>query len=451
MSKKATLTSGPVGPMLFWLGLPMVGGIAAIHLFNLTDTYFISRLGTVELAAISFTIPVVLMVGFIALGLGMGAASVVSRIIGEGNQHEVRRTVTDSLVLAVLIVGMVATVGYLTIDPLFRLLGATDEVLPLIRQYMEVWYCFVAFMIIPMVANNIIRATGDTVTPSLIMMTAAVLNVILDPILIFGLLGAPELGIAGAAWATVIARFLTLIASLYVLIFKAKLIEFSVPTLSELTRSWKRVMHIALPTAGTNLLMPLSQTFFVWLAASYGTEAVAAVGTGFRVEGFTLIIPVAIGSTLIPFFGQNWGAKKYGRIKEARKLAILSAFVWGVISWLFCLCFSGFIARIFSSEPEVIKDIQLFLSIVFIGHCLQHVAVHATFMFNAVGSPLQAASVNIIRVFLLMVPLAFVLSLSMGLPGIFVGMAVGNMIAGIIAGIWTGKFFGRAAEREVVV
>ena len=215
-ANNASLTSGSIRRHLARMTGPMVAGIFAMSAFNLADTYFVSQLGTKALAAMSFTFPVVMVIGAVAMGVGMGASVVISRTIGEGNQTQVRRLTTDSLLFAVLLVGIFAAVGLFTVNPLFRALGATEEVLPLIRSYMILWYSCVAVLIIPMVGNNCIRATGDTLTPGLIMVALAVVNIILDPILIFGMFGLPPLGIFGAALATVLARAMGVIGALYI-------------------------------------------------------------------------------------------------------------------------------------------------------------------------------------------------------------------------------------------
>ena len=137
--QKARLTQGPVGRTLINLTIPMLFGIFTLVAFNLIDTFYIGQLGTRELAAISFTFPVVMIISSLARGLGVGASAVISRAIGEGDRHKVQRLSTDSLLLALLIVAAFSVGGLLTIKPIFRSLGATPEVMPLIEQYMSLW------------------------------------------------------------------------------------------------------------------------------------------------------------------------------------------------------------------------------------------------------------------------------------------------------------------------
>ena len=222
-TERANLTEGPVGRTLVALTIPMLFAVLTMVVFNLVDTAFVGRLGTRELAAISFTFPVVLVVNSLAGGLGIGASAVISRAIGQGDRYRVQRLTTDSLALAVLVVAIFSLVGLATIDPLFRLLGAGEKILPRIREYMSVWYFGMIFVVIPMTGNNALRARGDTKTPSLIMITAAGLNCVLDPLLIFGLAGFPQMGLRGAAVATVLSRALTLPVSLSILHFRDRM------------------------------------------------------------------------------------------------------------------------------------------------------------------------------------------------------------------------------------
>ena len=139
-ARKARLLEPPVGAALTRMTVPMIFGILAMVAFHLTDTFFVAQLGTNALAAMSFTFPVVFVIHSITMGLGVGVSAVVSRVIGSGDQNQVRRLTTDSLILSLLVVGFFVAAGLLTVDPLFRALGATDEIIPLVKSYMRIWY-----------------------------------------------------------------------------------------------------------------------------------------------------------------------------------------------------------------------------------------------------------------------------------------------------------------------
>jgi len=220
----ASLTEGPVGRTLARLTVPMVAGIVGMVAFNLTDTFFVGRLGTEELAALSFTFPFVTVLARFTLGIGMGASAVISRAVGGGNARAVRRLTTDSLSLALIGVVIFVAAGLVWMEPIFRALGCGPDILPLVKKYMTIWIAGLLFVFFPMVSNNAIRANGDTKTPALIMLTAVFANIILDPLLIFGPGPFPALGLAGAAYATVFTRMITFMLSFYIVAFRLKMI-----------------------------------------------------------------------------------------------------------------------------------------------------------------------------------------------------------------------------------
>ena len=310
------MTEGPVGPSLIRLAIPMIFGLVSIMLFNLVDTFYISLIGVRELVAISFTFPVTFTLMSFSFGIGIGAAAVISRAIGEGDQHRVQRLTTDSLLLVALIIICVAGLSFFTLDSIFTLMGASAESLPLIKQYMIPWLSGVVFVVIPIVGNSAIRATGDTKTPSWIMMIAAGVNAVLDPLLIFGYGPFPELGIQGAAIATVISYISIMIAGLWVLGKREWMLTITWPGIAEIIRSWKALLYIGIPAMVTQLLFPFSNAVLTRIAADLGDATVAAFGVGTRIESIAMIGSMALSSVLIPFIGQNLGAGKFGRIKD---------------------------------------------------------------------------------------------------------------------------------------
>lgn len=429
--KRARLTEGPVGKTLVRLTIPMIFGIVGIVAFNLVDTFFVGKLGTDELAALSFTFPVVLIINSLAHGLGIGASAVISRAIGEGDHHKVQRLTTDSLVLSVLLVAFFVVLGQLTINPIFRLLGATPEILPLIKQYMRIWYFGMIFVVVPMVGNNAIRATGDTKTPSIIMIVAVVFNLIFDPMLIFGIGPFPRLELTGAAIATVISRGITFLVALYVLYFRDKMITFVLPKIRDIITSWKRILYIGLPNAGTRMVIPLAIGVITRIVASYGREAVAAYGVSSRIEFFALAVVMALRSVIAPFVGQNWGAGRYDRLKLGNKLSERFSMGWGLIMYIILAAAARPIASLFNDNPDVISTIVLYLRIVPIGYGLQGVLLLSTAAMNVLNRPLHGTFLTIIQMFALYIPLAFAGSYLIGLPGVFAALGFVYCGAGI--------------------
>ena len=254
---KPKLTQGPVGKQLVDMTVPVLLGIATMMGQGLIDTWFIGQVGDAQLAAFSFGFPILMIVTSVAIGLGAGTSSVVARAIGADDHQRARRLSTDSLLLSFLVTAIISAIGIVTIGPLFRLLGAPDELMPLIRGFMIILYMGVPFIVVGMVGMASMRATGDTRLPSMLMILAAILNVILDPILIFGVGPVPAMGLNGAAMAALLARASIFIGTLYLMRHRLDMVSFNKPDPAELRQSWRDVLHVGIPAAGTNIIVPV--------------------------------------------------------------------------------------------------------------------------------------------------------------------------------------------------
>jgi putative MATE family efflux protein len=433
ISQKSVLTEGPVVKSLMDLTLPMILGMLGMVVFNLADTYFVGKLGKDELAAMSFTFPVIMVIGSIAMGMGIGVAVLVSRAIGEGCQEKVQRLTTDSIILSLLIVLALIIVGMLTIDPVFKFLGATEDILPLIKEYLMIWYPGMIALVIPVVGNSIIRATGDTKTPSKVMLIAAISNIILDPLLIFGLGPIPRLELAGAAIATVCTRSITLFVCLWILFYKEQLLTFKIPSFNKMFISWKQILYIALPSAGSNLLTPAAYSLTTKLIAVYGPSAVAAFGIANRIEGFALMVLWALGASLTPFVGQNWGAKKFNRAELSIKYSQIFSLIWGGIIFIILALTGKLLASIFTDNPEIISTVGLYFLIVPLGYGLQGVLKYASIILSILNKPLHSSILRLCQTFALYIPMAYLGSELFGMKGIFAATSLSFIITGISA------------------
>ena len=433
------LTEGGVEAQLARMSAPMLGGIAATMTFGLVDAYFVAKLGTDALAALSFTFPVVMILISTAIGLGAGTSSVVARAIGEGDERYIKRLATDSMILAGLSVLVLSVLGALSINPLFRLLGADETTLPLIREYMLIWFLGIPFLIVPMVGNSAVRATGNTKLPGLIMVAGALINIVLDPLLIFGIAGFPELGLRGAAIATVISRALTLIASIWILWRVEDLLTFEIPPLSEIWTSWRAILSVGVPAAATNMIIPLSLAALQPLLASFGSEAVAAFGAATRVESIALMLFFALSSVIGPFVGQNAGAGRADRVRRALQSSFLFCLAFGAIAAAALYFGRDPLAGLFTDQAAVAATAALYLTLLPISYGAHGIVMQANAVFNALGMPLRAVAISVLRMLVLYLPLAWLGARSYGLSGLFAGAAVANLISGGVAAFWALK------------
>ncbi|MDJ0620496.1 MAG: MATE family efflux transporter [Calothrix sp. MO_192.B10] len=437
---KSKLTEGDIPLQLFRLTVPMVWGVLSVLAFSLADTYFVAQLGTNELAAMSFTFPVVTVLGSVAMGLGTGASSVIARGIGEGNRQKVQRLTTDSLLLSFLIVSILASFGLVTIEPLFTSLGAGSDIFPLIRDYMNIWYVGMVFLVVPLVGNSAIRASGNMIVPSMIMTLAAAANILVDPLLIFGWGPFPGLGLKGAALATVISRASTLVASLAFLHFRERLLLFTFPSLKVMVTSWRSLLSVGLPAAATNLISPLAVGFVTSLMAQYGAEAVAGFGLASRLEALALIAPLALSASIATFVGQNWGAQQYGRVKRALQLGFWFCLSWGGLVAVLLGAAAPEIATWFDSDPGVVASATVYLTLVPISYGALGIVLTASSALNALGKPLPVLGMSLSRLLFLYVPLAYLGNWLFGISGIFGAACLSNGLVGLGAWLWHSRW-----------
>jgi len=410
----------------------MLIGVVGMVAFALVDAYFVGQLGPDELAAMGYLLPVAMTVMGLTFGIGTGTATVVARAMGQGNHLRVQRLTTDALTLSLLVVALVIAVGLATMDPVFRLLGAGERTLPLVKEYISIWYGGMLFVVIPMVGNNAIRATGDARTPATIMAIAVVVNAILDPLLIFGLGPFPRLELAGAALATVIARFGTLIVALHALHYKHNMLTLRRPAWREGLESWRRVLYVGLPNAATNIVLPLGAGIVTRMVSEYGEDAVAALGVATRVDMFAMTPVMALGAIVGPFVGQNWGARQFDRLKQGVTFALRCCAGWGAFMALVLAVAARPLSRLFNPSPEVVDSLVLYLCLVPLGYGLRSMVNLSKVVMNSLNRPIPGSVVTLGQMFGLYVPLAWLGSEWFGLAGLF---AAGTM-AGLISGLW---------------
>lgn len=435
-SKHSDLLEGSIPETLKRMTLPMIIGMIMLMTFGLVDTFFVSLLGTEQLAAISFTFPVTFTLISLNIGLGIGTSAIIARYLGAGDSLLAKEIATGALTLSFVLVGLLALLGVFTIDPIFRLLGATEEHLPYIRDYMIVWYAAGVFLALPMVGNSVLRASGDTKTPSIIMAVGGLINAILDPILIFGWGPIPAMGIQGAALATMIAWAIGVFYILYLLAIKRKLMLARLLTWSELKMTSAGILKIGLPAAGANMLTPIAGGIMTAVVATYGTEAVAAWGVGSRLESIASILVLALSMSLPPLISQNFGAAKMARVREAYSLSLRFVVIWQLVIYAILWVLSGLIANAFAEEQKVADLIQLFLMIVPLGYGFQGVTILTNSSFNAMHKPMGALILSLVRLFVFFVPICYLGSVFFGIQGIFWGAVVANILTAIVAYIW---------------
>ena len=435
----AVLVNKSVRRTLFSMAYPMLAGTFAMNAYNLTDTWFVSRLGTLPLAAMGFTFPVVALLTCVAGGIGSGVTTLVSHAIGRHDHREAARLTAHGLLLTLSVTAFMSVGGYLLITPVFTRLGADSQTLPLVGQYMRTWYIGAVFMTLPMMGNGILISCGDSKSASRFMILGTTLNLILDPIMIFGYLGFPAMGIHGAALATVIAQAISTFWLMYLLSGKHHLLTRKSIRLTHYLTSLRRIARFAVPGILTMILMPTSAAVITRIISGFGYQAVAAVGAAARIEMFAFMIPMALGMSLTPFVSQNFGAHRMDRIKEAYKTAVGFAVCYGgVIAVLFFLC-APWMAAAFTNDPKVAHTLISYMRTISFGYGMMEVHRYCGFFLTGMHKPASTTFLHIIRVLVLLIPLSYMGAHYWEIIGVFAGRLTTDILVGSIGLIWVSR------------
>lgn len=442
-ANKPDLLADPVGSALRRTTIPTTLGAIAVILYYLADTYFVSLMGTNELAALGFTFPLTILFTYFGVGLGIGTSALVARALGSKNLLQAQE-MTFASMLAGLLLGLILMLPALaTIDMVFPLLGAQPERMVLIRDFMHIWYLGLPFMLMQFAGTAAIRACGNAKLHGKLMTAGAVLNAILDPLFIFGMGPVPAMGIGGAALATVIAWGFTIVVIAFHLCLREQLLSFKLPPLPALLATWRKLLAITGPAALANMITPLAMGVLTATISGYGPQAVAAFGVVSRVEAFIMIVVLGMSMSVPPFISQNYGAQRYDRVQQGLRLSLNFVLVLQLVLYALVALTAPWIAVIFTRD-EVVQDIiTLVLRILPLSYAFQGMVVLSASSFNALHAPRNALLTSLLRFFVFYVPLALIGNKLGGIQGLFIGAALGNLLAGLLIRTWIFRYTGK--------
>ena len=344
-TSSARYTQGPIIITMLKTAFAMLAGTLAISGYNIVDTYFVGRLGKIPMAAMGFTFPVVMILGCIFFGMAAGIMTTTAQSLGSGNKKRAARIITSGLLIMILISAAVGGVGILLNKPVIRLMGASEEALPMAVDYMFVWYLGCASASVSWAGSKLLIGAGDSNTAAFLMVAGLIINGILDPVFIYGFMGIPAMGVKGAAIATVIAQCCSSVLLFLFLHYKHHLIDFRIYSFREIYPVAKLVLRYAIPVALGMLMMPIASFIITWITAKFGDAAVAASAAAGRLETVAFIFPMALGIPMLSMVGQNYGAKLYSRIRTCFHFSMTFAgiflLIMAAIYFFFCSLFQS--------------------------------------------------------------------------------------------------------------
>ena len=436
------LTSGDIGRPLLYLALPIVVTNLLQTAYNLADTFWLGRYSTEALAAISFAFPMVFLL--IALGLGVSVAGsvLVAQHTGADEPREAEYAASQTMTFAVMVAAVLGVIGVLSIESVAGVLGAEPDVVPLVAGYMEVIAGGLPLMFGFFVFVSLMRGYGDTITPMLVMFGTVAVNVVIDPILIFGWGPVPELGVAGAAYATVFSRGVAFVAGFWIMLRGNRGVRIRLSELRPNFTYARKLLRIGVPASIEGTGRALSVNLMLLVVGLFPTTVVAGFGIAIRVFSLIFLPAIAVARGVETMTGQNVGAGKPDRAATAAGLAARVMFVIlagvGVLVWLG----AAPIAAIFTTDPEVVAVTREFLR--WVAPTFGFIGVMRAYngSFRGAGKTLTAAVISITMLGIIRLPVAYLGVRppfgieSLGTVGIWIGFAVSNVAGAVIAYLW---------------
>jgi len=434
MSQQAKLTRGSIPGHLVTQTVPMIIGVAAIMSISLIDAYFIGQLGPDPLAAISFIFPISVALTSLGVGVMVGINSVVARSLGAGDADQAARRANLGVVFATAVGVALGVALWLLQEPLFRLMNAPDNLLPLIRDYMDPFALAFPLLLVLMGFNGVLRGQGEAKMSSFINIVYAAVNWVLDPILITGAFGIEGMGIAGAAWAT-LAGWAVAVVLAVVLVGRTNL-PFNpalIRAIENPLEPIKAIVRVAGPASFSNAINPIGLSVLTALIALEGQTAVAAFGAAGRLQSFATVPLLALSGSIGAIVGQNWGAKLPERSREAARGAGLFCIGYGLVTAVALVLAAEWFAGFFTDDPAIVRQFARYLEIAAWGYAGFGLLIVGNGILNAVDRAGLALAQSCARVFLVMLPLGWLLRPLWNSDAIYAAELAANLIGGLVA------------------
>lgn len=430
------LGTEPILPLLFKLAAPSILSMFIQSMYNVVDSIFVARLSEDALAALSLAFPIQMAQIAVAVGTGVGASSLISRSLGRGNRQDAEKAASHVLLLAIVYGAISAFIGVFLSEQLIGIF--TDD--PLLIDYgtRYIWIILVGAMAmyIPMIANSILRGEGNTFIPMVTMLIGAIMNIILDPLFIFGYGVFPRMEIEGAAVATVLSRIISGSFIVYMLFKGENQVKVSFRNFEFDFSVIKDIYQVGFPAVLMQVLASVMVGGLNTILDGYSSTAIAAMGIYFRLQSFVFMPVFGLNQGYLPIVGYNFGYNNSKRVKEAMKAGFLTGFAFTLLGFVIFQLFPKQLILLFGDSPELLEIGVKALRTISLAFPVIGPAIVGGTTFQAVGKGMPSLILSFSRQILILLPLAFLLGRIGGLDLIWYAFPIAELIAVVWMAVW---------------
>ncbi len=436
-SHKLDLTEGNTIRSIWTLAFPMMLGNILQTGFNVVDMIWVGRLGPEAIASVAMSGVVLMVIITLVIGVSTGTQSLIARFIGAKNQANAENVAMQSLIIGAFLSMILAAVGLIFARPILHVLGAKTTILEMGTDYLKIILSGGLMMIYLFLVTAIFHAAGDAFTPMLIMVGATILNIILDPLMIFGI-GFPRMGVAGAALATVVSRGLAALVGIYILFQGYSRVRVHLARLRLDLRTMAKIVKIGFPNSIQMALRSVAGLVLMAIVARYGNYAIAAYGIGLRVFSVVLMPGFALATSAATLVSQNLGARKLFRAKVcARQAAGFNTLLMGLAGVLFFI-FSPNLISVFNTNPNVIKLGSEYLKITSLSYIFVAQGLVLGRSLMGAGDTISPMLISVFALLGIQIPLAIILPnhLHLGITGVWWAILISSVLQGVLTNFW---------------
>lgn len=415
------------------ISTPMVISMISIALYGIVDTMFVSKISNEALTTISLAVPVMYIITAIALGTGIGVNTILAKTLGEKNENKVSRIILTGIVLTIFSWVIVTIMSLCIIKPFFEFFTQNSEIKKLGYQYLSIISIFSFGTLFQILIEKVLEAYGKSKSSMIVQFSGAIVNLILDPILIFGLLGMPKLGIKGAAISTVAGQIFGMIIGLY-FIWKNKMInKQDILNFKFEGEIIKDIYKVGIPTMILEAATSLVTLILNKILITFSEAAVSVWGIYCQLQKFVIIIVYGLNNGMIPIVAYNWGAKKRIRVKESIKFFLKLAIGVTALGMLIFLLVPSQIVSIYKVSNDILNMAIPAFRILSLGFIFAGISLVFSASFQAFGKGTYSLIINLSRQIIIAIPLIFIFKDLLGVNAVWISFAIAEVITMIIA------------------
>ncbi len=426
--------------LILKMSFPMMLSMLAMALYNVVDSVFVSQVSENSLTAVTLAFPFQMLIVAVGVGTGVGINSLVARRLGEKRQEEAENVAMNGQFITVISAIIFTLIFALFTPTLIGFFDPDAETFELAVSYLSICGTLCAFTMIDAASHKTLQATGDMIHPMIVQLAGALTNIVLDPILIFGYLGFKPMGVAGAAWATVLGQFVSMVLAVYYLYRKKNTLlrmrfKGFKPNLSII----KEIYVVGLPSIVMQAIGSVTTFGLNAILITFSNTAVNVLGVYFKLQSFVFMPVFGLNSGAMPIMGYNFGAKNKARLMDALKYSLLYAFIIMCIGTAIFQLFPEFLLSIFNPSPDMIEmGVTAFRSI---SLCFPLAAggIILSTLFQAMGRGILSLIISLCRQLILILPVAYLLSvvLSFGPNGVWYSYPIAECAALVLSILFT--------------